>query len=225
MKFTRRPGVVDGRPYRTYRELTREDFRRHCAYCFRHEAEVGGAALFDQDHFQPNVVDHGAKERIYTNLYWCCKECNAPQNKGQNWPSRDELARGEFFCDSCSYDPVGVDYEDTAGNGLRPLTAAGVYTIRVLRLNDRSSLVELRDRKRRIQDQYRANIELYKLILARAKVHPQYVTSVKMRELCTAVERAIASIQSFIDADPFVLRQPPPPTDVVPLTSMIIDAD
>lgn len=213
MKFTRRTGVEDGRAYSTYREMTREDFQRFCAYCFRHEGELGGPGHFDQDHFEPKSVNGGAKERVFLNLYWCCKDCNSRQNKGFNWPTAAEVSRGECFCDSCDHDPEGVDYGREPDFSLRPLTASGRYTIRILRLNDRPELqVLFRDRDH-VRRSYQQMLNLLRCLIERAEQNEKLTSDSTLGHAIEAIRSVIREYESFVNADPFVLTSVPEPVD------------
>lgn len=150
MQFRRTLPVPHYIDYSRYRQLTRADFRRYCAHCFRHEDDLGGEEFFVQDHFEP-------KSRVnvdpsdFLNLYWSCSACNARQNKGNKWPSETQLAAGEQFCDPCHHDPEVVDYDKVDDGTLQALTPAGVFTIRHIRLNERPSLVKFREGRQRQQ--------------------------------------------------------------------------
>jgi hypothetical protein len=223
VKFTKRAGVTNGRPYHTYREMTREDFRRFCAYCFRFEDEVGGSGHFDQDHFEPNAANDGARERDYSNLYWCCKECNGKQNKGDRWPTAAERTRGEVFCDSCDHDPEERDYANQSDHSLRPITPAGGYTIRVLRLNERSSLRELRATRRKVQAEYHAMLKLIQRLVERAQKHPKYESDSRLRSVVEQIRPTLAAHERFVETKPFVLTAVPEPFDSVAIDALVTE--
>jgi len=65
MKFERTPPPKQYKHWRYYRRYTREDFRRFCAYCFRHEDEIGGPEHFVQDHFEPRSKNPSRARRRY----------------------------------------------------------------------------------------------------------------------------------------------------------------
>lgn len=221
MKFTRQSGVPDGRPYSTYRELTRRDFRRFCAYCFRHEGELGGPGHFDQDHFEPKSVNDGAKARVFLNLYWCCKDCNSKQNKGSNWPSQLEQARGECFCDSCHHDPEDTDYERQSDFLLRATSAAGGYTIRVLRLNERAELLRLLRDRARFRAEYSTMLALLKRLIDRAERDPDFTQRPLLRDAVAALRPTITAYEQFVNADPFILVDPPERPDPMAFHSLL----
>jgi len=121
--------------YRLYRPLLRHDFQFRCAYCLRHEYFLGGEAGCAIDHHQPMSGDYARPELIaeYTNLYWCCRECN--ENKGSSWPTPDEHALGYRFLDPCQPNDDHDRHLDVQPDGtLKVLTNAGQYTSDTLRL-------------------------------------------------------------------------------------------
>lgn len=221
MKFDRRNGVADGSPYQTYREMTREDFRRFCAYCFRHEGELGGPGHFDQDHFEPKSVNNGAKERVFLNLYWCCKDCNSRQNKGSTWPNAGELSRGECFCDPCHHDPDGTDYAREADLSLRAMTTSGGYTIRILRLNERTELRSLLSDRDRVRREYQQTLGLLRHLIQRAEQNGTIAAGSPIGSAIEAVRRVIPAYEQFVNADPFVLTSVPEPVDADSLVDLL----
>ncbi|RJP33959.1 MAG: hypothetical protein C4547_11515 [Phycisphaerales bacterium] len=193
-----------------------------CAYCFRHEAEVGGQGHFDQDHFEPRSVNNGARERVCLNLYWCCKDCNSKQNKGSEWPSIEEQERGEVFCDSCDHDPEIVDYARQSDLSVKALTPAGKYTIRILRLNERPELRELLTNRRRIQGVYRAVLRLLRRLVERAETCEAVREGDSTRQLAVAELRTtIVAFEQFVEADPFVLKDVPESVDATPPSELL----
>lgn len=149
MKFVRRNPIPPRKHYHSYRDALSEDFRGFCAYCFRHYEEVGGDEHFEIDHFMP--VGKGGDRDDYMNCYWSCKGCNGPGKKHGKWPTLEEQDEGRFFVDSCKEDPFDKHYT-LVYDRLDPLTNAGTWTIREIKLNDRPALREwrvLRDERRR----------------------------------------------------------------------------
>lgn len=220
MKFTKQPGIQSGRPYRVYRQSTRQDFRRFCAYCFRHEDEAGGEAHFEQDHFEPKTVNRD-RERDYYNLYWSCRECNGKQNKGENWPDAAQRAREEVFCDCCDHDPETDDYRLT-GEQLEAITPAGTYTIDVLRLNERDSLRVIRKHRANVRQMYTERLSEYDVLLEAAKQDSRYESDVLFKRSAAAIEEVVASFRAFVDVAPFVLTDipdPPAQSDTICLTT------
>lgn len=148
MRFYRKLPPVKYRDYGRYRQLTRADFVRTCAYCFRDEGELGGEEQFVQDHFEPRRVNP-ARAADYLNLYWCCVGCNAGHNKGSHWPSVSQLRAGMGFCDPCVRSPFIRDYVQEDSGELRATSLAGEYTIRHIGLNRRPALVLSRASRQR----------------------------------------------------------------------------
>jgi hypothetical protein len=135
MIFRRSQPVRRSRDSTEYRPLLRQDFHYHCAYCLTHEYFVGGEAGCTIDHHHPQRGPHARPDLLaeYTNLSWCCRECN--ENKGDAWPSPEEYARGYRFLDPCQpEDDHDHHWHVLADGTLDPLTPIGEYTIERLKL-------------------------------------------------------------------------------------------
>ncbi len=121
--------------YTQYRSLLRTDFQYRCAYCLRHEFFLGGEAGCCIDHHRPIRGAYAHPELIanYSNLYWCCRECN--EYKGDTWPSVEKIERGFRFIDPCRpKDDHDLHLRILPDGTLEPLTSAGRYTSDTLRL-------------------------------------------------------------------------------------------
>lgn len=216
MHFTRNPPSKRYKDYRRYRQYTRRDFKRFCAYCFRHELEAGGEEHFEQDHFEPRSRPN-VDPADYLNLYWSCRGCNAPQNKGNAWPTEAQLERGERFCDPCEHDPVGTDYVLKKDGLLEAVTPAGRYTIRHIRLNERPDLVENRVLRREYRQTYRQRLAELRQTLEwrQAAVEVQGDQTV-MTELAS-LQEMVEAYEDYVTTDPFKLHDVPPgiPADVI----------
>ena len=99
MLFTRSVPKRRYRDYTRYRDLLRQDFQYRCAYCLIHEFHNGGVANFAIDHHRPTGGAYARPDLAddYTNLYWCCSECN--QNKADQWPSPQQATLGFGWID------------------------------------------------------------------------------------------------------------------------------
>lgn len=210
MKFTRQQPPVEYRDYRKYRQYTRRDFRCVCAHCFRHEEEAGGEEHYVQDHFEPKHRPN-VDPADYFNLYWSCGGCNSPRNKGAKWPTLDEEARGERFCDPCQYDPVGTDYVETENGKLEALTGVGTYTIRHIRLCERSSLIKLRLRRRAVRHGYVQRVAALRRALDRWTSLLGQRPDDRAHAVCIRLAGLIDAYESFVSRDPFMLSSPFPP--------------
>lgn len=220
MKFTREHPPFTTNNLRRYRAHTRRDFQSICAYCFRHEDEAGGEAHFVQDHFEPRHRP-SVDPANYLNLYWCCVECNSPRYKGSKWPTPEELARSECFCDPCHHDPVGTDYVETNDWTLTSLTPAGEFTVRHIRLNDRESLRKCRQERARIRSVYQRDLGNLRVALdawaKRLAEHP----SDQAREKRDSLRALVKEYELFLARDPFMLHHPLPPEVPQELTDAI----
>lgn len=212
MKFTKRTGVQP-KPYAQFRRWTRHDFKGFCAYCYRHDTEAGGMPHFDQDHFEPNAANGGAKRNDYYNLYWSCKECNARENKGSNWPSAEEQARGERFCDPCQHDPEVVDFQRGGNCEWKPLTPAGEYTARILRLNERTSLRENCEARKRFKGEYTTNLLMLRHLVRGLDELQKTNPDDALQAMAQQLQGTISSYETYLAQSPFVYMNPPPPPD------------
>jgi hypothetical protein len=220
LRFTKRPGVQSGKNVRDYRQSTRQDFRLFCAYCFRHEGEVGGSKHFDQDHFHPKAGPHGdpSKAKDYYNLYWSCKDCNSQENKGHQWPTPEQLAVGEIFCDPCDHDPEAVDYSRTPDGGYDAKTPAGRFTIFAIRLNERPEIRQIYTDRSRVRSQYSIVLQTLNHAIEQLGARRADARIEKIKE---AAQEAARRIESFVKTDPFILTAFPPPFDINPLISIL----
>ena len=119
------------------REQVRQRAAFACEFCGVTEADTGGRLTID--HFQPATQGGGD---TLDNLLYCCACCN--QYKADYWPA----SRAEPPLWHPRQSPVTDHFFELEDGSLHPLTAAGVFTLRRLRLN-RPALVAHRLRKRR----------------------------------------------------------------------------
>lgn len=210
MKFTRQDPPVKYADYHRYREYTRRDFQFVCAHCFRHEDEAGGEEHFVQDHFEPKHR-RNVDPADYFSLYWSCVGCNGRKNKGSKWPTSTQLARGEKFCDPCDHDPVGTDYIEKDDGMLQALTPAGAYTNRVIRLNERRPLVNLRLKRRRNRQIYMHHLAELRGALQEWKIRLEERPDEYAKEKCSKLAQLIGAYDSFVNRDLFMLCHPFPP--------------
>ena len=124
MTFTRSDPRKFNR-YETYKRFLRQDFEYCCAYCLRPEANFGGEACGEIDHFCPQSVDEKLIT-VYANLYWSCRECNS--NKGEDWPDANQLAKGHCFVDPCK-DDISNHYIFAENGKITAITSQAEYSI------------------------------------------------------------------------------------------------
>ena len=216
MKFQRTLPPRKFKDYSRYRQYTRSDFRRVCAHCFRHEDEAGGEEHFVQDHFEPkHRTDVDSSD--YLNLYWSCGACNSRQNKGDKWPTQEELARGEHFCDSCHHDPVGTDYTEQDDGHLEALTPAGAFTIRHIRLTERKDLIRHRIKRRRIRHTFLDQLGRLRGELESWRGNATRSGSLATIEKCDKLSKLVTEYETFVHRDPFMIVNvlQPVPFDVI----------
>lgn len=210
MKFQRTLPPRKFNDYRKYRQYTRSDFRRVCAYCFRHEDEAGGEEHFVQDHFEPKHRPN-VDPSDYLNLYWSCGACNSRQNKGANWPTPEEQARGEQFCDPCHHDPVGTDYTEQDDGHLQDLTPAGAFTIRRIRLSERKDLIKHRIRRRRIRHTFLDRLRGLSDALESWRGNATRSGSMAAIQKCDKLSELVTEYDAFVHRDPFMIVNVPQP--------------
>ena len=209
MRFFRSKPAQRFRNYHRYRQLTRSDFRRVCAHCFRHEEEAGGEEHFVQDHFKPkHLPDVDPAE--FSNLYWSCTGCNARQNKGTTWPSTAQWLRGERFCDPCDHDPVGTDYVETPAGPLKTLTPAGEFTNRHLRLSVRKSLLDCRTRRKNLKRLYQRDLGRLEAALRHFEELVGDDGPENQRQLLQTLEGLVEAYGGFVGREPFTVGNVPP---------------
>lgn len=208
MKFQRTPPPRKFKDYHRYRQHTRSDFRRVCAHCFRHEEEAGGEEHFVQDHFEPKHRP-SVDPSDYLNLYWSCVACNSRQNKGVTWPTSEEHARGEHFCDPCHHDPVGTDYTEQDDGHLEALTPAGAYTIRHIRLSERNDLISHRIRRRRIRHTFLDRLGRLHDALESWRGNATRSGSITAIEKCDKLSKLVTEYETFVQRDPFMIVDVP----------------
>ena len=191
MFFTRSVPKRHYRDYTRYRDLLRRDFQYRCAYCLIPEFHNGGAANFAIDHYRPVRGAYARPDLAsdYTNLYWCCSECN--QNKADYWPSPQQEASGFRWIDPC--EPWGnhdLHWHITADGEIQWLTPAGEYTIRMLMLHRREDLKAYWRKLHRIT---MLRIRLT-IVLAQETLSPA---------LTEAIQQQIADIDEFLEPPVF----------------------
>jgi hypothetical protein len=208
MKFTRTHPPTKYDDYHRYRPYTRADFLRVCAHCFRHEDEAGGEECFVQDHFEPKCRPN-VDPADYFNLYWSCGICNGRRNKGNKWPTDEDLAQGRRFCDPCDHDPVGADYVEEENSRLKPLTPAGQYTVGHLRLNERRELLKLRGQRRSLRQAYLTRLRQIESAIAERIDRERRTTGEHLMPILFKLQEVRVEYEAFLAREPFMLTDMP----------------
>jgi len=182
---------------------------------------VGGQAHFDQDHFEPNAANGGTKKNDYYNLYWCCKECNGAPNKGSTWPSKEEQLQGSVFSDSCKYDPEVVDFRRDGACLWISLTSAGRYSSAVLRLNERTSLRENCEARKRFHKHYTTSIRMLEWAIDKLDRSLRTRPDEKLERWASHLRATVTAYKEFSSRTPFVYGEPPPAPDPLVLESVL----
>ena len=125
------------------REQVRQRANSACEFCGVTGTDTGGELTID--HFRP--IAKGGDDGL-DNLVYCCHRCN--EYKLDYWSTRpDEPSLWNPRCE-----PAAQHFLELDNCTLHPLTVAGAFTLKRLRLN-RSPLVAYRLRKRQHADQVR----------------------------------------------------------------------
>lgn len=104
-------------------------FEYKCAYCTRHEGEVGGPGHFDVDHLVPQSAD-ASKRRDFMNLVYSCHDCNL--KKGRQYPSKAQIKVGERFVDPCGESRFPDHVVESDDCKLTGVTPAGDISVRIV---------------------------------------------------------------------------------------------
>lgn len=144
-----RSEVPPGLPYREYRAYLREDFVFSCAYCTMTEFEAQGVRM-TIDHYVPKNADP-ALVNEYSNLMYCCDQCN--RLKGDRWPPPAAREDGHrFFRPDHDYRDEHFYIEDNShALELTGKSNTGEFTVIFLDLN-RQVLQRLRSIRQRLRD-------------------------------------------------------------------------
>ena len=139
MKVVRQTDVPRYGDYKKYKPLLRKDFLYRCAYCQHHERTIGQVAAMSVDHFRPKSLFPNLRVE-YTNLYYCCGECNT--YKGNKWPGPEQRDAGECFVDVCvdEWD----EHLEIRSDVMTGITSIGRFTAEQVRLNRRKLTVRNR---------------------------------------------------------------------------------
>ena len=191
MFFTRSVPPRRYRDYTRYRDLLRRDFQYRCAYCLIHEFHNGGVANFVIDHHRPVRGAYARPDLVsdYTNLYWCCSECN--QNKANDWPAPQQEALGFRWIDPCeSWGDHDLHWQISPDGEIQWRTPAGEYTIRKLMLHRREDL----------KAHWR---KLYRLATLRDQLTEALTQETMSLELAETIQQQIAELNEFLEPPVF----------------------
>ncbi len=159
--------------YTQYHPLLRQDFQYRCAYCLRHKFFLGGEAGCCIDHRHPVHGPYARPDLLtdYTNLYWCCRECN--EYKADAWQSPDVYARDFRFLDPCRpEDDHDLHLRVRPDGSLEILTNLGRYTCDTLRL-------------------WRAQLRHYRAEMLRCQQEVEQIRALLAQKVVSAEQRAI----------------------------------
>jgi HNH endonuclease len=129
-KHIRRETPPKYRNYSSYRPFLQREFQRRCVYCQKPDSIVPGTT-FGIDHYKPKHR-FPQVENDYSNLYYCCGECNS--RKGAYWPESLEAKQKRFIPNPC--DHAMWDHMRFVRELVYAQSPAGEFTVELLDLND-----------------------------------------------------------------------------------------
>jgi len=107
------------------------------------------------------------------------------------------------------------DYTQNSDFSVEAITNAGAYTIRILRLNERPELRNIKSVRQKIQLEYKSKIELLYRLLARAEASNDAQTIPELKVALEAIKSTvIPEYERFVSTDPFILSAVPSSCDV-----------
>ena len=143
------------------REQVRQRANFACEFCGVTETDAGGELTVD--HYQPRAK--GGDDSL-ENLLYCCPRCN--QYKLDYWPTKP----GDPLLWNPRREPASQHFLELDDGTLHPLTAAGAFTLKRLRLN-RPPLVAFRLRKRRQAEEIRLLTRYREIVLLLERLNTQ----------------------------------------------------
>jgi hypothetical protein len=192
MQFVRSRSVPVYSDYKKFRPYLRKDFRERCAYCERPEASLGGVAHCEIDHHRPAVLFPLLKCE-YTNLYYCCRNCNS--SKSNRWPRPEDEAKGRRFSDPCAEDLYSDHAVESSAGILRWKTECGRFTVDAIRLN-REVLTDWRARRAQMKEQI-AKFRDLQFMLRRAATSQESATQLTIHQQIELMTGFVADAQRF----------------------------
>jgi hypothetical protein len=161
------------------REQIRQRAAFACEFCGVSEADAGG--LLTIDHFQPST--HGGTDSL-DNLLYCCNRCN--QYKADYWP----LTSAEPQLWNPRQTPFSAHFVQLDDGSIHPLTPAGTFTLRRLRLN-RPPLIAHRLQRRNQDEEARWLARYRDLIKALEHLHRQQAALLEEQHQLFEEQRAL----------------------------------
>ena len=101
------------------------------------------------------------------------------------------------------------------------MTTSGGYTIRILRLNERTELRSLLSDRDRVRREYQQTLGLLRHLIQRAEQNGTIAAGSPIGSAIEAVRRVIPAYEQFVNADPFVLTSVPEPVDADSLVDLL----
>jgi hypothetical protein len=139
--------------YQSYKPYLQNEFGRTCVYCRQPDSNVP-YANFGVDHYRPKGLPAFAGlECDYTNLYYCCGNCNSRKN--DDWP--DDEVKGPYVVNPCDYEMAAHLRFDAKSGQVTSRTEHGLHTWDLLQLNDKN-LIEYRLNTLATLDALRASV-------------------------------------------------------------------
>lgn len=124
IKPFRRDNAPQGKVYKAYKPLLREDFHQRCGYCGDHE--FFRESFYEIDHFVPKALAP-EKENEYSNLIYSCRSCN--NSKRDKWPTGDVTQPHdgkEGWIDPCD-EQYSLQFERLEDGSIKSKTELGLW--------------------------------------------------------------------------------------------------
>jgi len=163
--------------YKRYKPFLRIEFDRQCVYC--RMPDTTRENYFGADHYRPKSLFPSLSAE-YSNLYYCCNQCNA--RKGDYWEPHSRSNR--FVPNPC--DHVMWNHLRFRGGTVEARTDTGRFAAELLDLND-PSVVQQREGTIHLIDLCLNSIRESELMLAEIeKLFQQGTIPQKVRDAETA---------------------------------------
>lgn len=117
--------------YQTYKRYLQAEFARVCVYC-RQPDTTAPNLNFGVDHYRPKGIKRFSSLTCdYTNLYYCCSECNSRKNN--YWPQDEQT--GPHVVAPCEHEMASHLRFDSSNGRVEARSRDGAFTEELLQLN------------------------------------------------------------------------------------------
>lgn len=180
--------------YKRYKPYLQIEFGRQCVYCRMPDATR--ESWFGADHYRPKSLFPELSAE-YSNLYYCCNQCNA--RKGDYWEPSSRSNR--YVPNPC--DHVMWSHLRFRGGTVEPRTDTGQFALDLLDLND-PAVVQQRESTIHLIDLCTNSIKEAEKILAeieklfKENTIPQAVRDIETANANDLIRKSKASLAMLI---------------------------